>query len=58
MNTMYVTHATKQSKKLLDITLHFTQSYFCFKTSLMLGPHQSPIYFCMNQFHKFHHLKL
>ena len=24
----------------------------------MLGPHQSPIYFCMDQFHKFHHLEL
>ena len=24
----------------------------------MLGTHQSPIYFCMNQFHKFHHLDL
>ena len=24
----------------------------------MLGPQQSPIYFCMNQFHKFHRLEL
>ena len=24
----------------------------------MLGPHQSPFYFCINQFHKSHHLEL
>ena len=24
----------------------------------MWGPHQSPFYFCMNWFHKFHHLEL
>ena len=38
--------------------LHFTQFYFQSKHSLMLGPHKSPFYFCINQFHKSHHLEL
>ena len=43
----YVTYVTKQDKSPM-ISTHDTSLKLNFKFSLMLGPHQSPIYFYMN----------
>ena len=58
MNIKCVTHVTKQDKELPMTRMALQSNLFLRKTSPMLGPHPNSIYFCMNQFHKFHHLEL
>ena len=56
MDTKHVTHATKQSEKSPYITIQ--SNLFLEETSTDVRPHQSSIYFCMNQFYEFHRLEL
>ena len=60
MNTKYVTHIIEPDENPLIVrtTLHSKFIFILTKIYLMLGPHQCLFYFCMNQFHGFHHLEL